>query len=222
MNPRLPGAALLLDGRRDDDPTLALAHDALADGLAGGGWAVDDWRLRDDKIAWCAGCFKCWTTTPGVCVHHDVGRQVAERWVRSELVVFLTPVTFGGYSSELKKALDHVIPTLLPTMLRRGGETHHPQRYERERDLLVVGTVPAGQADGPEAQTFRRLVGRNTLNMEPPRWACGVLEQGANEWEVRVAVNALLAQVGVTAAGDALGVPLTRAAVGSGREGAVA
>ena len=39
MNADLPGAALLLDGRRDDEPTLALAHDALVDGLAAGGWA---------------------------------------------------------------------------------------------------------------------------------------------------------------------------------------
>src|SRR5664279_5308588 len=127
MNASLPGAALLLDGRRDDETTLTLAHDALVNGLAGAGWTVDDWRLRDDKIAWCAGCFKCWTTTPGVCVHHDDGREVAARWVRSDLAVLLTPVTFGGYSSELKKALDHVIPSLLPTMRRRGGETHHPQ-----------------------------------------------------------------------------------------------
>ena len=222
MNPRLPGAALLLDGRRDDEPTLALAHDALADGLAAGGWAVDDWRLRDDKIAWCAGCFKCWTTTPGVCAHHDDGRTVAERWVRSDLLVLLTPVTFGGYSSELKKALDHVIPILLPYLRKRGDDTHHPQRYERTRDLLVVGTVPAGQADGPEARTFRRLVERNTLNMEPPRWATGVLEEGAGEWEVRIAVDALLAKVGAAPARDMVGARPARDAVGSGREGAVA
>jgi hypothetical protein len=213
MNTDLPGGALLLDGRRDDEPTLALAHGALVDGLTGCGWAVDDWRLRDDKIAWCAGCFKCWTTTPGVCAHHDDGRQVAARWVRSDLAILLTPVTFGGYSSELKKALDHVIPSLMPTMLRRDGETHHPQRYDRRRNLLVVGSVPAGQAGGPEARTFRRLVERNTLNMEPSRWASGVLEEGASEWEVRVAVTALLAQIGVAAAPDG---------VGSTREGAVA
>ena len=79
------GAALILDGRLDDEPTLASAHDAVAGGLAAGGWAVDDWRLRDDKIAWCAGCFKCWTTTPGVCAHHDDGRKVAEHWVPSDL-----------------------------------------------------------------------------------------------------------------------------------------
>ena len=201
--------ALLLDGRRDDEPTLAQAHDALVGGLAAGGWAVDDWRLRDDKIAWCAGCFKCWTQTPGVCAHNDDGRAFAERWVRSDLVVFLTPVTFGGYSSELKKALDHVIPILQPFMETRHGETRHPQRYERRRDLLVVGTVPAGKDGGAEAQTFRRLVERNTLNMQPPHWTAGVLEEGAGEWEVRVAVTALLVDVGIEG---------ERVAAGAGRE----
>jgi hypothetical protein len=111
-------------------------------------------------------------------------------------------VTFGGYSSELKKALDHVIPILLPYMYKKGSDTHHSQRYERRRDLLVLGGVPAGQAGGHEARTFRRLVERNTLNMEPPRWASGVLEHGASEWEVRVAVNGLLAEVGMSPANE--------------------
>jgi hypothetical protein len=221
MNTDHPGAALLLDGRLDDEPTLALAHDALADGLAAGGWAVDDWTLRDDKIAWCAGCFKCWTQTPGVCAHHDGGRKVAERWVPSDLVVMLTPVTFGGYSSQLKKALDHVIPILQPFMQKRHGETRHPQRYERRRDLLVVGTVPADQSDGREAATFKRLVERNTCNMQPPRWTVGVVAQGTSDWEVRVAVNALLAEVGVDAVRDA-GGDATHDVVGAGRTEVVA
>ena len=76
-------------------------------------------------------------------------------------------MTFGGYSSELKKALDHMIPILQPFMHKRDGETRHPQRYERRRDLLVVGTVPAGQAQGPRRPP-KRLVERNTLNMQPP------------------------------------------------------
>ena len=205
--------ALLLDGRRADEPTLAQAHEALAGGLTAAGWTLDDWRLRDDKIAWCAGCFKCWTQTPGVCAHRDDGRTVAERWVHSDLVVFLTPVTFGGYSSELKKALDHVIPILQPFMQKRHGETRHPQRYERRRDLLVVGTVPAGKAGGAEAQTFRRLVERNTLNMQPRNWTAGVLEEGAGEWEVRVVVGGLLADVGIET---------ESAAQGAGREKVVA
>jgi multimeric flavodoxin WrbA len=197
MNEKKTRAALLLDGRADDDPTLALIHEALVDGLAAGGWAVDDWRLRDEKIAWCAGCFGCWVKTPGVCVHGDAGRDVAPRAARSDLYVYLTPVTFGGFSAELKKALDHLIPLKLPDLKKTGTDTRHPQRYDRNHDLLVVGTVPAGEAGGADARTFRRLVERNTLNLRPERWTAGVLESGAGEWEVRLAVSAWLAEVGV-------------------------
>jgi multimeric flavodoxin WrbA len=192
--------ALLLDGRRDDHPVLAQIHEALVDGLAAGGWAVDDWRLRDEKIAWCSGCFGCWVKTPGICVHSDAGRDVAARASRSDLFVYLTPVTFGGYSSELKKALDHVIPLKLPDLRKAGADTRHPQRYERTHDLLAVGTVPAGRSGDAEARTFRRLVERNTHNLQSERWAAGVLESVAGEWEIRVAVGALLAEVGVVPA----------------------
>ena len=192
------GAALLLDGRRDDDATLALAHDALADGLAAGGWAVDDWTLRDDRIAWCAGCFKCWTQTPGVCAHHDDGRKVAERWVPSDLTVLLTPVTFGGYSSELKKALDHVIPILLPFMRKREGETRHPQRYELRRDLLVVGTVPAGQAARHRGGHLQAVGGaQHAQHAAAAAGPVACSSRARMTEEVRVAVTDLLATVGV-------------------------
>ena len=200
MNAHEPGTALLFDGRTDDDPTLTLIHEALVDGLAAGGCAVDDWRLRDEQIAWCSGCFGCWTRTPGVCVHKDAGRDVAARAMRGDLFVYLTPVTFGGYSAELKKALDHVLPLKLPDLKKSGLDTRHPQRYGRDHDLLAVGTVPAGQAGGAEARTFRRLAERNSLNLHSERWAAGVLETGAGEWEVRVAVTALLADAGVAPA----------------------
>ena len=200
MNANESRAALLFDGRADDDPTLALIHEALVDGLAAGGWAVDDWSLRDEKIAWCSGCFWCLVKTPGVCVHNDAGREVAARAARSDLFIYLTPVTFGGSSAELKKALDHVIPILQPDLKKTGADTRHPQRYDKNHDQLAVGAVPAGQGSGAEARTFRRLVERNTLNLLPQRWTAGVLESSAGEWQIRAAVNALLAEVGVVPA----------------------
>ena len=200
--------ALLLDGGRGEDPTLALLRQAIGENLTAAGWDVDEWLLRRESIAWCAGCFGCWVKTPGVCVHTDAGREVAARVARSDLLVYLTPVTFGGYSSELKKALDHVIPILLPDLKKSGSDTRHPQRYRRVHDLLAVGTVPAGEADGAEAHTFRRLVGRNALNVCPTRWAAGVVESGSGTREVRTAVAALLGQIGVSSPPLAMPVAL--------------
>jgi len=208
MSSTARSTALLLDGRRDDEPTLALVHGAVVEALAADGWDVDDWHLRDETIAWCVGCFGCWVKTPGVCVQPDAGRRVAERMACSDLLVYLTPVTFGGYSAELKKALDHLIPVLLPDLKKTGDDTRHPLRYERARDLLVVGTVPAGEKDGAEAHTFRRLVARNALNVRPRRWAAGVVEDGAAEPEVRVAVGGLLSRIGVGPAHPSLSVSM--------------
>jgi multimeric flavodoxin WrbA len=189
--------ALLLDGRHHDEPTLTAVHQGLVDGLASAGWTIDDWPLRDADITWCVGCFGCWTKTPGVCVQRGAAREVAARMARAELMVYLTPVTFGGYSSQLKKALDHLIPTVLPDLRKIGPETHHPHRYDRVPDLLVVGTVAAGAGQGREAQTFRRLVARNVLNLRPGRWAVAVLENGSDERQVGGAVAALLADLDI-------------------------
>ena len=193
-------AALLFDGREDDDPTLALLHDALVDGLTAAGWAVDDWRLRDETMAWCSGCFGCWVTTPGVCTYKDPAREANERAARADLFVLLTPVTFGGYSAELKKALDHCNGIHLPYLKKLGADTHHPPRYDRVHDLLAIGTVPAGEAAGTEAETFRRLVARNILNLQPGRQVTGVVESGCGEQEVRTRVAALLAEAAVRSA----------------------
>jgi len=139
--------ALLLDGRGDDEPTLGLIHEALADGLAAAGWAVDDWRLRDEKIAWCTGCFGCWTKTPGVCAHADAGREVARRIARSDLLVYLTPVTLAATPRSSRRRLTTPSPSCCRICAKRGADTRHPQRYERRHDLLVVARCrPAGPA----------------------------------------------------------------------------
>jgi multimeric flavodoxin WrbA len=190
-------SALLVDGRNDDDVTLALLHTALVDGLTTAGWAVDDWHIRAQKMAWCSGCFGCWVKTPGECVYKDASHEGNQRASRADLLVILTPVTFGGYSAEAKKALDHMIGIHLPYLKKLGEDSHHPPRYRRRHDLLAVGTVPAGQGGGIEAETFRRLVERNILNLYPGRQVNAVIESGAGETEIRSRVGELLTACGI-------------------------
>lgn len=84
------------------------------------GWEVEPFILHDMEIHhW--GCFGCWVQTPGVCVIDDAGRDVARAVIQSDLAVFLIPVTFGGYSSELKKAVDRLICLLYED--RRGSSS---------------------------------------------------------------------------------------------------
>ena len=93
------------------------------------GHAVQSFQLRDTPIAYCRGCFNCWIKTPGICRTRDAGRYVARAFRASDAVFFLTPVTFGGYSSELKKALDRCIGLVAPFSTRVRGEVHHRRRY---------------------------------------------------------------------------------------------
>ena len=112
----------------------------------------------------CRGCFSCWVKTPGRCIiQGDDQEAILRATAASDLVIWLTPITFGGYAPELKKALDRIIPVLLPFFIKIRGETHHPLRYPRQRRLLAIGTQK--QEDADSEAVFRRLVRRNALNM---------------------------------------------------------
>jgi multimeric flavodoxin WrbA len=165
----LDGAAALRDVA---DPVLA----ALRQALEARGHSVTHHDLPSLEIPPCKGDFGCWTATPGLCVQPGPHRDVARDLVQSDLAVWLTPITFGGYSSALKRQLDHCVPLVLPWMQVVDGETHHPGRYERFPKLLAIGL--AETPDPAEARIFERLVQRNVLNMHAPRWTSVVVARG--------------------------------------------
>ena len=158
--------ATILNGALPGDSFVDAVGAALQDALHAEGWAVTSWTLRDEKIAYCLGCFECWTRTPGVCRIADAGREVPASIIASDLAVYLTPITFGGYSSELKKAVDRSICLISPFFTRIEGEVHHHARYTRYPALVGVGVLPA--AHPAQEQVFHTLVGRNAINMHAP------------------------------------------------------
>lgn len=168
--------ALIYNGAVDAslDPIALQIRQALAVT----GWEVREFILRDLTIAPCRGCFNCWLKTPGSCIINDNGRDTARAMAQSDLAVFLTPLTFGGYSAELKKALDRLIPNILPFLIKVKGEVHHPMRYSRRQDLLIFGVSP--KEPGPmSVGVFTRLAERNAINLHSPRLGVQVLSM---EW----------------------------------------
>ena len=165
--------ATILNGALPGDSFVDAVGAALQDTLHAEGWTVTPWTRRDQKIAYCLGCFECWTKTPGLCRIDDAGREIAASIIGSDLTVYLTPITFGGYSSELKKAVDRIICLISPFFTRIDGEVHHHARYARYPDLLGVGVLPAPHPD--QEHIFHTLIGRNAINLHAPAHSSLVL-----------------------------------------------
>lgn len=164
---------VILDGSALHDAPGQRIRTALIDWLTARNHDVQTFTLRDNKIGNCAGDFFCWVRTPGVCMIADDNRDIAAAIAAADLLIYLTPVTFGGYSATLKKAVDHQIQNILPFFTTLKGETHHARRYARYADFLAIGWQP--QPNPVAESIFRHLVWRNSLNFYAPAWHCEIV-----------------------------------------------
>jgi multimeric flavodoxin WrbA len=191
--------AVILDGSNEDDLTGQHVRTALTDELKARGWEIEHVQLCETKIGNCAGDFFCWIRSPGLCNVNDANRLIAASIANCQLMVYLTPVTFGGYSSTLKKMVDHQIQNVLPYFEQVQGETHHQRRYPAYPDFLAVGWM-----DQPDAQSeaiFRHLGYRNAINFYARRFVAGIVFTIQTEGEVQLSVkqwlNELKAESGI-------------------------
>ncbi|MGM0652614.1 MAG: flavodoxin family protein [Bacillota bacterium] len=158
--------ALVLNGELSDKKSLQGYSDAVERVLKKYEVEHDPILLRKKEIANCKGCFHCWVKTPGTCIIDDFSRVVTKLFANADLAVFITPLVYGGYSSELKKALDRIIPFISPYFTTVNGETHHKKRYKKSPALVGIGVT---DQDNPEQEsTFRKLLLRNSINMHSP------------------------------------------------------
>ena len=165
---------LILDGSQPNDPTSAKIKTSLQAQLSN----VETLVLCEPKIGNCVGDFFCWVRSPGMCNTNDDNRIIAEKIMQSDLVIYLTPVTFGGYSFALKRMVDHQIQNISPFFATIDGEIHHQPRYQSYPDVLTVGWM-----DQPNAQSeavFSQLVHRNAINMYASTSVTGLVNYEAN------------------------------------------
>ncbi len=158
--------ALILNGTRKEDAEINAIYSNIINVLESNNWNVNSNLLREKKVAPCQGCFDCWLKTPGECKIHDEGRDIAKYMVQSDLIIHLTEITFGGYSSEMKKVMDRFIPNILPFFKKIKGEVHHKQRYEKRASIIVMGFLT--EPDKEQEAVFKELIYRNSINMLAP------------------------------------------------------
>jgi multimeric flavodoxin WrbA len=186
--------AVILNGARHGEISGERAQEVLGEELSGRAWSVDAWLLREFDIEPCRGCFECWVRTPGLCNRSEIANRIASTVIRSDLTILLTRITFGGYSSELKRAVDHLIPLVSPMFMRVHGEVHHRPRYPRYPALLAVGL--SRTADPEAEEVFTKLLARNALNFHSPAHAAWVVSEDDPGPGIRRRLSAFLRPMG--------------------------
>jgi len=189
--------ALLLDGSLKKDLIIDKIYSSILEELEKKGFEVESIVLRDVNVAPCQGCFDCWIKSPGKCRTDDYGRDVAQKMVQSSLIIHFTPITFGGYSSELKKVIDRFIPTILPFFTKREGETHHLYRYTNRASIIAIGFL--NEPDEEKELTFKELIYRNSLNMGAPIHEAVIYTKNQDKSEFIAKFTTILQKVEVQA-----------------------
>jgi len=185
--------AIVLIGSKTDDSEAAKIHEIMLKELKKLNWDVTSIGLEDKNIAYCTGCFGCWVQTPGECVIKDYEETIVKKMVHSDLIIYITPIVFGGYSSILKKALDRQISRVLPYFTKIEGEVHHKKRYEKDQSLLSIGILD--KLDAEKEEVFKTLVARNSINMWSPYQRAIIYTRGQDSLEFVNNFNKALREV---------------------------
>lgn len=184
---------LILDGSPAGDRIGSFSAATLQADIATRGWSSEVVVLRDKKIGNCMGDFLCWMKSPGKCYMADDHLEISRKYLENDLVIFLTPITFGGYSPTLKKMVDHMIQNTLPFFATHSGEIHHQQRYERYPDVITIGWQR--EPDAEAASIFQHLAWRNSINFYAKVHACGILCENQADRDMEAQLHSLLDQI---------------------------
>ena len=148
--------------------------------------------LNGDDIKPCLGCFQCWVKTPGLCVMTDDRTNIiTSQEIRSDVLVLLSKICYGGYSYDIKSFLDRSIPNISPFFEIVNGEMHHEMRYDRFPYTITIGY---GTCTAQERQTFISLAERNALNMRPPKHFVFTMQSAGEVGETMRSLSDILSQ----------------------------
>jgi multimeric flavodoxin WrbA/putative sterol carrier protein len=111
---------------------------SLLEGMNEAGAEAEVVDLRKKKIKHCAGCFSCWTKTPGTCIHQDdMTLELFPKWLKAELVVYASPLYHFTVNAAMKAFIERTLPILEPFFLQRNGRTHHPLRQKHPKVVFL-------------------------------------------------------------------------------------
>jgi len=142
---------------------LALALEGKIRDLLGNAGNLAYYNVPELNLKKCVGCFTCWLKVPGYCMFRDESREINQHSSNCDILVIITKIRYGSYSSSIKNALDRSLPNLQPFYTLSNEKLRHVSRYSKKKQALII----AYGEDIPEAerQIFTQLVEQNAFHL---------------------------------------------------------
>ena len=87
----------------------------------------------------CRGCFGCWAATPGKCAIKDDMKELLDKFVKAEIVVWSFPLYYFGMPSHIKAFMDRLLPLNKPYITKKDdGNNGHPSRFDLSSQKHVL------------------------------------------------------------------------------------
>jgi len=158
--------ALNSSPRGDGQSKTALMLKSLVEGMDEAGAEVTTVSLGKKTIKPCAGCFNCWTKTPGTCIHKDdMARELFPQWLEADLAVYASPLYHYTVNSVMKAFIERTLPALEPFFIPNGNRTVHPLRRRPPKvALLSVAGFPEESVFEQLSSWVNFIFGRNSVH----------------------------------------------------------
>lgn len=147
-------------------------------------------KLRKMNIGYCRCCSAC--SKLGKCVQKDDGFEVVEGYKDNDIIIFLTPIKYGAYSKELKKAIDRTLPIGDEKLLVKEGYMTHKVLYNNKK-VIVIGVL---EKENKEAEkSFSSLVKANYYNMDWKSYKETIIYEYLKNEEIENKIKSVLKEV---------------------------
>lgn len=89
-------------------------------------------NIYEKKINNCIGCYHCWNTKEGKCIHKDDVDEIIEKFLNADTIVWSFPIYAHGMPSKIKAFMERLIPIDYPYIEKReDGGSKHVQKHSR-------------------------------------------------------------------------------------------
>ncbi len=182
--------AAIINGEIETSSEIGVIIRCLESLLASSGYAASVTTLREKHMEPCKMCKSCSVTTQWSCGHGDDWAAVAQSAINADLLVLISPISFGCHSSLMKSFLDRLLYNLSPNYMRSqtgpapGRHSHYLPR------LCIIGLISTEDAE--QEATFKELCRRNGLNFGSLRCNSAVLSGLPTPRVIGALVNELL------------------------------